>query len=336
MITVEYIWLDGSEFMPQLRGKTRVFDDKYEISFIPEWSFDGGSTQQGTLDDSDRILKPSRVYKDPFAEGGYLALCEVMMPDGTPHPTNARHPLSETLEREKEGAVLGMWEEGEEPWFGFEQEYTITNPDGSPIVPGDLKQGDFYCGVGAGRVIGRALATEHLDSCQKAGVKLFGVNAEVMLSQWEYQTRPTPALQASDDLWISRYILERCAERHNVLISYHPKIYEALNGAGCHTNISTKGTREKWDSITSVIDKLEESHDVHMEVYGKGNELRLTGDHETSDLGSFSWGIGDRGASVRVPAHVKEAGCGYVEDRRPASSCDPYLVTNRILQTLTA
>ena len=324
MITVEYIWLDGAVDMPQLRSKTRVFTHRHGLAELPEWSFDGGSTNQGDLKDSDRILKPARLYKNPFSEGNYMVLCEVMNPDGTPHETNMRHLLAEQLK------------DGDTTLFGFEQEYTFVDPMMQPLVPKDIKQGEFYCGVGAGRVIGRLIAEEHLKHCHDAGINLFGANAEVMISQWEFQTNPDNALKVSDDLWMARYILERGSEKFNMRISYHPKIYPDLNGAGCHVNVSTEKTRgaEGLEVMKKLMKKLKKKHIEHINVYGVGNDLRLTGECETSDYDNFSWGFGDRGASVRIPAHVESTGSGYFEDRRPAATCDPYLVTSKLLETL--
>jgi len=325
MITVEYIWLDGSVDMPQLRSKTRVFSEKHALAELPEWSFDGGSTGQGDLEDSDRKLKPVRLYKNPFNEGNYMVLCEVMNPDGTPHESNMRSLLAEQLE---EGSTDML--------FGFEQEYTFVDPMMQPLVPEDVKQGDFYCGVGAGNVIGRLIADEHLTNCYEAGITLFGTNAEVMISQWEYQTNPEEALKVSDDLWMSRYILQKGSEKFNMRISYHPKIYPSLNGAGCHVNVSTEKTRKEGGlkEMEKMMGKLEKSHLEHINLYGVGNDLRLTGECETSSYDEFSWGFGDRGASVRIPSHVEVQGYGYFEDRRPAATCDPYLVTSKLLETL--
>jgi len=320
MITVEYIWLDGAEDMPQIRSKTRVFKEKHGLHQLPEWSFDGGSTWQGTLRDSDRILKPVKLYKNPFSEGNYLALCEVMNTNGKPHQSNHRHQL--------------VKDNDPDVWFGFEQEYTLTDPMQKPLVPAEIEQGEFYCGNGTGRVMGRGVSLDHLKHCDKAGIRLFGANAEVMLSQWEYQTNPVNAVDAADDLWVTRYLLERGAEFYNLRISYHPKIYTELNGAGCHVNISTPSTREDYNNIKPIMAKFREFHDLHMEVYGIGNVLRLTGEHETSSYDEFTWNVGDRGASVRIPSSVKKEGKGYFEDRRPAATCDPYRVTARILETL--
>ena len=323
MITVEYVWLDGSTDMPQLRSKTRVFEKQHALAELPNWSFDGGSTYQGCIGDSDRILKPVRLYKDPWSSGNYMALCEVLNPEGTPHPSNARAKLVEL-------------NPDEETWFGFEQEYTLTDPMMQPLVPEEITQGNFYCGVGAGNIIGRLVSEEHLKSCYEAGITLFGTNAEVMISQWEYQTNPSDALKASDDLWMARYIAQRGAEKFNMRISYHPKIYKNLNGAGCHVNVSTAETREDFSTEVrnKYMEKLEKTHKKHISEYGSGNELRLTGECETSDYNKFTWGVADRGVSIRIPAHVDTADQGYFEDRRPAATCDPYLVTARLLETL--
>ena len=325
MITVDYIWLDGSQDMPQLRSKTRVFDKPHALPELPDWSFDGGSTHQGCVGDSDRTLHPVRLYKNPFSEGNYLVLCEVNNPDGTPHETNQRHNLRTQIEKG-----------GSSPWFGFEQEYTLTDPMQQPLVPEEITQGEFYCGIGAGRVIGRLVAEEHLKNCYDAGITLFGNNAEVMISQWEYQTNPKEALNAADDLWMARYIMERGTEKFNMRVSYHPKIYKDLNGAGCHVNVSTSQTRKSLTSkeTAEIMKKFEKTHDEHITVYGDGNELRLTGEHETSSFDKFTWGVSDRSASVRIPSHVVQQKQGYFEDRRPAATCDPYKVTSRILKTL--
>jgi len=320
MITVEYIWLDGTEWMPQLRSKTRVF--KEAPSKLPDWSFDGGSTNQGTVEDSDRILKPVRLYRNPFKPGDnhHLVLCEVWDSSSVPHPTNHRNMLT------KMGSDAA--------WFGFEQEYTFVRPDDSLAVPEDLGQGRFYCGVGCGNVLGRTISDAHLELCEKAGITLFGTNAEVMLSQWEFQTQPEEAVKASDDLWMARYILERAAEGMDIRISYHPKPSPNYNGAGCHTNFSTNWTRKSWDGVLEVLDALEGTHEAHMKVYGSDNQLRMTGACETSDYNSFTYGVGDRSASVRIPLATHDAECGYLEDRRPGANCDPYLVTSRLLETL--
>jgi len=70
--------------------------------------------------------------------------------------------------------------------------------------------------------------------------------------------------------------------------------------------------------------------------YGEGNEKRLTGACETADINTFSYGVADRGCSVRIPRDTAAEGCGYLEDRRPASNVDPYLATALLFETCTS
>ena len=75
-------------------------------------------------------------------------------------------------------------------------------------------------------------------------------------------------------------------------------------------------------------------HD-HIEVYGPDNHLRLTGLHETQSIDTFSYGVADRGASIRVPHSFVDNGYrGYLEDRRPNSQGDPYRIAGRIIETI--
>lgn len=326
--TVEYVWLDGSHGMPQLRSKTRVLNS-YEDT-VDEWSFDGGSTNQASLDNSDTILKPVRAYRDPFRqhmESG-LVLCEVMTADGQPHPSNSRSSLESITKSEEV--------QDSHPWFGFEQEYTLLYKSSSQHFRGGVP-GQAYCGVGRGNVKGRALAEVHLEMCLYAGIGVHGINAEVMYGQWEFQTEALDPLRACDDLWMARYILQRLTENEEnpYQVTYNPKPSATENGAGCHTNFSTIDMRKDNGivSIHDAIDKLSKHHARHMSVYGEGNQSRMTGDCETSDYNKFSSGESHRGCSVRIPNHVAKKGCGYLEDRRPAANCDPYEVASVILET---
>jgi glutamine synthetase len=230
----------------------------------------------------------------------------------------------------------------EEPWFGIEQEYTLLNsttkrPLGWPDCGFPGPQGPYYCSVGAGSAIARDIVEAHLKACFFAGVKISGINAEVMPAQWEYQVGPCEGIQMGDDLWMSRYLLYRICEIYNVEATFDPKpVPGDWNGAGGHTNYSTKATRAEgtgWDAIQEQIKKLEKNHAKHIAAYGEGNERRLTGKHETSSIHDFSWGVANRGASIRVGRSVPVEKSGYYEDRRPASNLDPYIVTKLMVET---
>jgi len=138
-------------------------------------------------------------------------------------------------------------------------------------------------------------------------------------------------------MWISRFLLHRCAEEFKLSISFEPKLFSDWNGSGCHTNFSTEIMRAGTGGVKYIEDmmvKFGEKHSVHMQVYGEGNEKRLTGHHETSSIERFSYGVGNRGCSFRIPTQtMADNGKGYIEDRRPASNMDPYVVSSIILDT---
>jgi glutamine synthetase len=325
LVKAEYIWIDGTEPTPRLRSKTKI------LSHVepPEWGFDGSSTNQADGSSSDCILKPVYKCPDPLRGGkNLLVMCEVMNPDGTPHRTNSRALLEPVAKRV----------EDQDPWFGFEQEYTMfkgSRPLGWPEQGYPAPQGPFYCGVGADEAFGRDIVEEHLDACIEAGLTISGVNAEVMPGQWEFQIGPVGPLRGSDQLHLARYLLYRIAENHGVTVSLSPKpVRGDWNGAGCHTNFSTVAMRDEGGKavIEKAIDRLEERHQLHIENYGAGIEQRLTGLHETCSYKVFRHGDSDRGASIRIPVQVQKEGRGYFEDRRPCANIDPYVVSRLMLE----
>tara|TARA_Y100001963_G_scaffold81499_1_gene113013 strand:- start:508 stop:1506 length:999 start_codon:yes stop_codon:yes gene_type:complete len=325
---LEYIWLDGTEPTTQLRSKTKVIEDfGRTISDCPVWGFDGSSTNQADGKDSDCVLKPVKLYENPMEKhDSYLVLCEVWDVEGNPHLTNKRFELEE----------LQMEHSKEEVWVGIEQEYTLFKdgrPLGWPMHGTPPPQGDYYCG----RNEGEWLARKHMELCISAGLKISGINSEVMLGQWEYQIGADDPITISDDLWIARWLLEKVCAKYEVIVTLDPKPVDGdWNGAGAHTNFSTKAMREDGGDmvIHKGIKKLEARHNEHIQVYGYGNERRLTGMHETCPINMFHWGVSDRGASVRVPWQVSKDGKGYLEDRRPAANCDPYVVCHKLIDTI--
>jgi glutamine synthetase len=352
-IKLEYIWLDGSE-PQQLRSKTKIVDliESTDPADYPTWSFDGSSTLQakaGKGENTDCLLKPVFVTNDPFRSNhSKLVFCSVFNPDGTPHKSNNRQKLAQkTFE-----LGLNKLEKSDAPWFGWEQEYTLTHKPKSKFAEGegiplgfesDYKtnsprpQGDYYCGIGADSVIGREIVEEHMNMCMEIGLDISGINAEVLLGQWEYQIGPVTPLNGADQMWISRYVLQRVAEKWDVNVSFHPKPLRGdWNGTGCHVNFSTKEMREEGgiEFIKETMPKLESNHNKHIEVYGLFNDMRLTGEHETSSIHDFSYGFSTRDTSIRIPAQAIVDGKGYFEDRRPASNCDPYQVSVVMLETV--
>ncbi|MEQ9823566.1 MAG: glutamine synthetase beta-grasp domain-containing protein [Puniceicoccaceae bacterium] len=327
---LEYIWLDGYQPVANLRGKTRIASSAPQsVEDCPWWGFDGSSTQQAPGSNSDCLLKPVALYPDAGRTNGYIVMCEVMNPDGTPHPSNYRSTIIEDPDA----------------WFGLEQEYFLMQ-DGKPLGwPTDgypAPQGKYYTGVGYNNVgdIAREIVEEHLDLCLEAGINHEGINAEVAKGQWEFQVFGKGSAKAADDVWVARYFLLRLCEKYQVDVQWHCKPYQGdWNGSGMHCNFSTKFMREVGgkDYFLRLMDAFEKNRDEHIAAYGPDNHLRLTGLHETQSIDKFSWGIADRGASIRVPHSFVKDGAyrGYLEDRRPNSQGDPYRIVSRVLKTIT-
>lgn len=332
---VEYVWLDADM---NYRSKCRVYDDIIDkMMHVLPWNFDGSSTRQSpdASVDTEVYLHPVALYNDPFRGDHHkMVLCETYNGD-EPTETNNRMHAKEILDKHKNKY---------QAWFGMEQEYFVVDDYetyGQYKRSSKLYEGSNYCGCGHDIVVGRYIAEEHLDYCLKAGINICGINGEVARRQWEFQIGPKDGLTVADDLHMARYILERLAEYNEVYISFEPKPFKRENGSGCHTNFSTIQMREgniKQDRdgmyyIRKAIQQLKNNHQSHMENYGEGNEKRMTGKHETANYKKFSWGIGKRDVSVRVGNAVAEEGYGYFEDRRPASNCDPYVVTSMMYET---
>ena len=335
-LKLEYIWLDGYTPVAGLRSKTKIVDGdpaSFSLDDCPVWGFDGSSTKQAEGRSSDCLLKPVAIFPDSTRKNGFLVMTEVLLPDGTPHPTNTRATV----------------DEDEGTWFGFEQEYFFYE-NGAPLgwpeggFPGP--QGPYYTGVGYKNVgdVARQIVEEHIDLCLDAGINIEGINAEVAKGQWEFQIFGKGSKTAADQMWVARYMIMRLAEQYGLDVELHCKPVRGAyndpldwNGSGMHCNFSneymrTVGGKEYFEKLMEAFNKFREEH---VAVYGPDNHLRLTGLHETQSIDKFSYGVADRGASIRVPHSFVNSGYkGYLEDRRPNSAADPYLVAGRILKTI--
>jgi glutamine synthetase len=382
---IEYVWIGNNN---ELRSKTRVCslkdickdvpgeDPRMEmiggrkphIANISNWNYDGSSTGQATGEDSEVIIKPQKIFRDPFrGENDIIVMCDTYYPDEIRPLSNSKRSWAKNVFDQKLD---------EKPWFGLEQEYFLMKYPSknkhdisyraalatTPYYPDNWKypigfptknnirdgvatgkQGQYYCSVGAENAFGRDIVEEHLKACIFAGIQISGINAEVAPGQWEFQIGPCEGIAAGDHLWVARYLLNRIAEKHGHVVSYAPKILSDWNGSGCHTNYSTKNMREGVTTgslhepglnfINTAISKLSHKHNEHMKLYGSGNNKRMTGGCETASFETFSDGVANRGASIRRGNKTVNDKQGYFEDRRPSSNCDPYLVTAKIFST---
>ena len=327
---LEYIWLDGYKPTQSLRSKTKILSDfSGKLEDAPMWSFDGSSTEQAEGNSSDCLLKPVAIFPDPARSNAYLVMTEVLNADGSAHESNGRATIDD---------------DDNDFWFGFEQEYFLWDPS-TNLPPGfpeggyPAPQGPYYCGVGASNAYGREVVEEHLDLCLEAGLNVEGINAEVAAGQWEFQIFAKGAQEAGDQIWVARYLLERTAEQYGYAINWHPKPLGDTdwNGSGMHANFSNgvlreAGNKETYDKICQAFEPVVAEH---IAVYGADNDQRLTGKHETQSIDQFSYGVSDRGASIRIPVATVENGWkGWLEDRRPASNADPYKAAARIIKTV--
>lgn len=347
-IILEYIWIDSlgntrsKTMVRELPAKVWRIDEVYEM--LDDWNYDGSSTGQASGNDSEVLIRPVKVCKDPFStsSNSYLVLCDTWLPDGSPHPTNTREIAKKIFSKHGHS----------KPIYGMEQEFFLSvsgipiawktiscgcvHPTSTSLKNPKKPQGDYYCGGGGDNSFGRECIRKAFDRCLSSGLHLTGMNAEVAPSQWEFQIC-TEGINAGDEMHLMRYIINRTAEEYGWTLDLNPKPVDGdWNGSGCHTNFSTEVMRSDggYKHILDAIQKLEKKHDFHMKHYGEGNRKRMTGLHETASFDKFSYGVADRGASIRIPRKTEAAGKGYLEDRRPASNMDPYTVSSLILETV--
>ena len=345
-VLAEYIWIDGGTPTASLRAKTRVIYDDHvpastsiddvtsiDMSWFPEWGADGSSTMQAEGADSDIVLRPVSAVRDPFRPGNYLVMTEVFEgATGQPHSSNARADLRK---------VLDMGAANVDSLWGYEQEYTFLNKSGRPLGFPESgypePQGPYYCAVGSNNIAGREVYETFLQACLDAGIRISGVNWEVMPGQAEVQVGAVGPLVGGDHIWYARWLLERTGENYGVSVSFDAKPASGdWNGAGMHTNFSTREMREPNGivAINKACEAIGRKVKEHLEVYGDRYEDRLTGAHETAHFSEFSYGVSDRTASIRIPRSVQDTGRGYLEDRRPNANADPYKIAARMLRTV--
>jgi glutamine synthetase len=334
----EYIWIGGDS---EVRSKARVLDlseDWYDINIYPQWNYDASSTGQLSINENtEGILKPVAVFTNPLRKlsnvnkrrhimNSVIVLCDTYDVKGFPLTSNHRYKAKQIFDKNLD----------EVPLFGLEQEYFIT--DNNEFEGGYTEKYinvfDHYC-CNTNIPEERQIAEEHLETCLEAGINISGINSEVATYQWEFQIGPSIGIRAADELIVARYLLQRIAEKYKLKINYHPKPVLQTNGSGCHTNFSTNATRSAngIQEIYTYLNRMKQKHHEHILICGKHNENRLTGHHETASFTTFTWGIGTRNTSVRIPSQVIKDGYGYFEDRRPAANMDPYQVTSFLFET---
>jgi glutamine synthetase len=364
---LEYIWTDVNG---NLRSKTKIFkkkhkqdeeesksifssinksyasnsSDKLTLEELPYWNYDGSSTGQAEGHNSEVILKPIKMIPNPFYyRKHFLVLCETYLPNGEPHPTNTRVKASEVFTPENM--------ELDNPTFGLEQEFFVFRvPMGWKGQEETPRQGQYYCGLGGNSTFDlRKLAEEVIDKCLSVELNITGFNFEVAPGQIEFQLCQS-GLDACDDFLLMRYIISLVCERYGAYpvweVKPKPLNTPNWNGSGCHINFSTRAMMDfdekkkphqrvvsSWQVINDFLKELEKNHQEHLAVYGKDNDQRLTGINETSSTEKFTYGVADRGASVRIPSTTMVNQKGYIEDRRPGSNIDPYLALTRLYQT---
>lgn len=341
MISAEYIWIGGNN---EFRSKVRYVKDESDIT---DWSYDGSSTDQASTENSEVILRPIAKYwnySGNFISDKLFVLCETFyMKDSgelVPLVNNYRHTAAKYVT--------------DDIWFGFEQEFFIYD-----LVRGKMignyhnmpPQGQYYCSVEAvndyrygkvsleNRNVGdvRVLTEKIAQRCADLRLGITGWNLEVAPGQTEIQIFGK-GLRACDDLMMMRYLAHRVLSEFCMKPVFSPKpIGSKWNGSGLHTNVSTGMTRDKGgiEVIKSMMRSLAVAHAEHIAEYGEGNDARLTGLHETSSMNEFSWSVGGRHTSVRIPRLCALEGKGYFEDRRPSANADPYRIAARIVKTIT-
>ena len=227
---------------------------------LPIWGFDGSSTNQAPGKASDCVLKPVFTCPDPIRGGdNVLVMCEVLLTDMTPHPTNTRAALVEVATSTPTRS----------PFSGIEQEYTMfkgSRPLGFPDSAGyPVPRAPTTAASAPTTSTVDRLVEAHLDACLEAGLAISGINAEVMPGQWEFQVGPVGPLEVSDQLWMARWLLHRIGEDFGHLGDPRPQAgARRLERRRRHTNFSTKAMRESYDAVISAAEALGPKTEEHV------------------------------------------------------------------------
>lgn len=334
-VLAEYIWLGSTG--SDLRSTTRLLDKKPScVEELPIVDVDGSASGQATSDSCEIFLKPRKIFSDPFRKGDHiLVLCDTFLPpllgdfeptdQLQPHPSNNRAPC-EAVSRKAAGS---------EPMFAVEQEYLVLDPatgqaigwGGQGLAPHEQHLRGL-CGPGWPGLSGapancRSFAEQHLAYCLHAGVKIAGMAAPHAYALLTYEVGPCLGVAMGDELWMSRYILLRLAQRHNVGVSWDPHHAPGEGGSlACRVKFSTAETRQPGIGMFAMqqqIANLEALHMQHMLAYGAGRARQLPG--------GFSCGVSNNTCTIMIPSKALIGRCGYYVDRRPGANMDPYLVT---------
>lgn len=325
---IDYVWLDSNR---NLRTKQKIihFNQDYDeelftLKNIPEWNYDGSSTGQASIEgNTEIILRPvyitSPAYTSNPENQTVIAMCDIF--DITGKCLSYRKEAEEYFNRED---VLK-----EDPWFGLEQEFFLFPKEkynNGTINFNEISNKNEYCGTNR-NYTERSIISTFVESCNIFGITLSGINSEVSPHQWEFQLFGK-GLNVCDQLYVARFILETIVEQQDYIVLYSPKINETISGSGCHVNFSTLSTRTQhtgYSVIEEYIKRFEENHMKLIDCCSEKNKERLSGKFETARWDRFTWGVGTRNTSIRVPNDTFKNKCGYLEDRRPGSDIDPYL-----------
>lgn len=340
IINAEYIWLDSKN---NLRSKNKILNIDIEIKdkdkkpseieivrsllnvrLYPNWNCNAKYLGENS---SELILHPVFVCLDPFKKPpNVLILCDIYNSDGNPSEYNTRYKVNKLFEKHTNLKTI----------IGFEQEFYLMRlgdnftelPDTS-IVKGLPNKGyQYYCSNGSMNAFGRKLVTKAITLALEAGLSCSGFNSSFGPAQWEIQIGPVQyGINAADQLYILRFILERLSENQDIHVSLSPNpLGHEYNISHCHTNFSTESMRgpNGYKHIENSIEKLRNTHGKDIEVYGK-NDIEI---HN-----NFTSDVTNRNVSVRIPTESKKNNKGYLEDRRPLADCDPYLVCETLLKS---